>query len=71
VKLPQGLQHGEFKRVGASQTQIADIRTIAATNKPLEPLVQKGAFREDLYHRINQFQIHIPSLRERIEDLSL
>jgi two-component system, NtrC family, response regulator HydG len=69
VKLLRVLQSGEFKRVGASQSRIADIRTIVATNRPLEPLVQKGAFREDLYHRINQFQIHVPSLRERIEDL--
>ena len=71
VKLLRVLQEGEFKRVGASQTSVANIRTIVATNRPLEPLVQKGAFREDLYHRINQFQIHVPSLRERIEDLSL
>jgi two-component system response regulator HydG len=71
VKLLRVMQNGEFKRVGSSQTRTADIRTIVATNRPLEPLVQKGTFREDLYHRINQFQIHIPSLRERIEDLSL
>ncbi|RJR36826.1 MAG: sigma-54-dependent Fis family transcriptional regulator [Desulfobacteraceae bacterium] len=71
VKLLRVLQDGEFRRVGGSQSRIADIRTIVATNKPLDPLVQKGSFREDLYHRINQFQIHIPSLRERIEDLSL
>jgi len=71
VKILRVLQYGEFKPVGASQVKIADIRIIAATNRSLEAMIQEGTLREDLYHRINQFQISIPPLRERIEDLPL
>ena len=71
VKLLRLLQEGEYRRVGSSQIQKADIRVLAATNKSLTRMVQQKTFREDLFYRINQFPIHIPPLRERIEDLSL
>ncbi len=71
VQLLRVLQEREFKRVGSSKSQIADIRVIAATNISLEAQVHKGAFREDLYYRLNQFRITIPPLRDRMEDLLL
>jgi DNA-binding NtrC family response regulator len=71
VKLLRVLQEKEFKRVGSSKSQRADIRVIAATNIPLEENVRKGTFREDLYYRLNQFRIIIPPLRNRMGDLLL
>ena len=71
VKLLRVLQEGEFKRVGSSKCQHANIRVIAATNVTLEESVHKGEFREDLYYRLNQFRITLPPLRDRIEDLLL
>jgi DNA-binding NtrC family response regulator len=71
VKLLRVLQEKEFKRVGSSKSQIADIRVIAATNVSLEEKVNKGTFREDLYYRLNQFRILIPPLRNRMDDLLL
>ena len=71
VKLLRVLQEGEFRRVGSSKCNHADIRVIAATNVSLEENVHKGTFREDLYYRLNQFQIILPPLRDRIDDLLL
>ena len=71
VQLLRVLQEREFKRVGSSKSQIADIRVIAATNISLEEQVHKGVFREDLYYRLNQFCITMPPLRDRMEDLLL
>ena len=71
VKLLRVLQEKEFKRVGSSKSQVADIRIIAATNSSLEDRVSKGTFREDLYYRLNQFRILIPPLRNRMDDLLL
>jgi|GEM_PF-592197 DNA-binding NtrC family response regulator len=71
VKLLRVLQYGEYKRVGQSRIQTADIRIVAATNRSLEKMVKDGSFREDLFHRINQFQINVPPLRQRIEDLPM
>lgn len=69
VKLLRTLQEKEFERVGSSNTIKADVRVIAATNRPLEELIQKGAFREDLYYRLNVFPIFVAPLRERKTDI--
>ncbi len=69
VKLLRALQFGEFERVGGNKTLKVDVRVIAATNRNLEELIQKGEFREDLYYRLNVVTIHIPPLRERKSDI--
>ena len=71
VKLLRVLENGEFIRVGDSKTLYTDVRIIAATNKNLESLVKKGDFRQDLYYRLKTVSIHVPALRQRVEDLSL
>lgn len=71
VKLLRLLQEGEYRRVGSSKTQKSDIRVLAATNKSLNGMVKEKTFREDLFYRINQFPVHLPPLRDRIEDLPL
>jgi two-component system nitrogen regulation response regulator GlnG len=68
-KILRLLQNGEFQRVGGSQTLRADVRVIAATNKPLEQLVAEKQFREDLYYRLDVVRVHLPPLRERREDI--
>jgi formate hydrogenlyase transcriptional activator len=65
------LQSKEFERVGGSETLHSDFRLIAATNRDLEQLVKENRFRADLFYRINVFPIHVPSLRERKEDIPL
>lgn len=70
-KLMRFLQHREFERLGDPEPQRVDVRVIAATNKDLEELVRDGAFREDLYFRINVLEIFLPSLRQRPEDIAL
>lgn len=69
VKLLRVLQHFTFERVGSENTIKTDARIIAATNKDLKKEVKNGNFREDLYYRLNVFNISIPPLRERIEDV--
>jgi DNA-binding NtrC family response regulator len=64
------LQENEFERVGGKQVLRADVRIIAASNTRVENLVATGAFRMDLYYRLNVVPIHIPSLRERREDIT-
>ena len=71
VKLLRVLENGEFIRVGDSKTLYTDVRLIAATNKNLEYLVKKGDFRQDLYYRLKTVSIHVPALRQRVEDLAL
>ncbi|UCE17837.1 MAG: sigma 54-interacting transcriptional regulator [Gemmatimonadota bacterium] len=71
VKLLRVLQDGEFERLGSAKTITCDVRVITATNRNLEKEVEEGNFREDLYYRLNVFPIHIPSLRERKEDIPL
>ena len=71
VKMLQVLQEGRFRRVGENEYRQADVRIIAATNKDLQTEIQKGRFRSDLFYRINVFPIHIPPLRERINDIPL
>ena len=71
VKLLRVLESGEFMRVGEAKTRKTDVRIIAATNKDLKSLVEKKQFREDLYYRLNTVNIHLPALRNRLEDLGL
>lgn len=71
AKLLRVLQERELERVGGSETIKIDIRTIAATNQPLEALVKQDKFRRDLYYRLNMFQIVLPALRDRKEDILL
>ena len=63
------LETQEFTRVGGNQDITVDVRIITATNKDLAAAVENGKFRRDLYYRLNGFHIHIPSLRERREDI--
>ncbi|PJE79512.1 Nitrogen assimilation regulatory protein [invertebrate metagenome] len=69
VKLLRVLQERTFERVGGSQSITVDVRIIAATHKNLEAMVREGAFREDLFYRLNVFPIHVPSLKDRPEDI--
>lgn len=69
VKLLRVLESGEFMRVGEAKTRRTDVRVIAATNKNLSELVKNNQFRQDLYFRLKTVNIHIPALRERVEDI--
>jgi two-component system NtrC family response regulator len=69
MKLLRVLQEKEFERLGSNQTIKSDVRIIAATNRNLEEAIQQGAFREDLYYRLNVVTISLPPLRERKEDI--
>ena len=71
AKLLRVLQEKELERVGGSKVIRVDVRIIAATNKPLEKALEEGSFREDLYYRLNIFQIYLPPLREKKTDILL
>ncbi len=71
VKLLRVLQEKMYEPVGATSSQKANVRIITATNKDLSKLMGKGAFRDDLYYRINVIKIFLPPLRERTEDVPL
>ena len=70
-KILRVLQEGEFSRLGGNVTLHADVRIVAATNKNLEQEVFKKRFREDLFYRLNVVRVHLPPLRQRIEDVRL
>ena len=69
AKLLRVLETGEFERVGSSRTLHADVRVISATNSDLEAEVLAGRFRQDLRFRLNTLELHVPPLRERLEDI--
>jgi nitrogen regulation protein NR(I) len=71
TKILRVLQNGTFERVGGNQAISADVRVIAATNKPLEQAVATRQFREDLFYRLNVVRIQVPPLRDRREDIPL
>jgi len=71
TKILRVIQEGEIMRIGGARPARIDIRIISATNKDLKSEITKGSFREDLFYRLNVINIHLPPLRERMEDLPL
>jgi DNA-binding NtrC family response regulator len=69
TKLLRVLQNGEFERLGSSDTRRADVRLLCATNADLAQGVRAGAFRQDLFFRLNVIEIHVPALRDRRDDV--
>ncbi|WP_405384517.1 sigma-54-dependent transcriptional regulator [Maribacter sp. LLG6340-A2] len=69
MQLLRALQERKIKRIGSNKEIDVDVRILSATNEDLKAAVEKGAFREDLYHRLNEFSLHIPSLKDRHGDL--
>jgi len=71
AKVLKAIEEGKIERVGGEQKLDVNVRLIAATNKNLLEEIEKGNFREDLYHRINVIPIHLPPLRDRREDIPI
>lgn len=71
TKVLRALQENEITRVGSDKPIKVNVRILAATNKNLQAEIQKGNFREDLFHRLNVIPIHVPSLNERLDDIPL
>jgi DNA-binding NtrC family response regulator len=71
AKILRTLETGEFERVGSSKTHRANDRLVSATNADLHTAISEGKFRQDLLFRLNTIQIHLPPLRERLEDIPL
>jgi DNA-binding NtrC family response regulator len=69
AKLLRVMESGEIRRVGDNEAKVIDVRVVCATHRNLEEMVHAGDFREDLMFRINAFEIHLPPLRERVEDV--
>lgn len=70
-KVLRAFEYKEFERVGGEEKLHSDVRLIAATNRPIEKLLDGGQFREDLFYRLNEFTIEIPPLRDRREEIPL
>lgn len=70
VKMLRFLESGEVRRVGENEAFHVDVRIVCATNRNLQQMVEKGTFRQDLFFRVNTFEIHLPPLRDRKEDLA-
>ncbi len=71
VTMLRVLQERVFERVGGNQPMAVDVRVLAATNRDLQAAVEDGTFRRDLFYRLNVFPIHVPPLRDRVEDIPL
>ncbi len=71
AKLLRVIETRHFRPLGANESTSVDVRVIAATNRDLSEMVRSGTFREDLFHRLNKVEIHLPTLRERPEDIPL
>jgi two-component system response regulator HydG len=69
AKLLRALQSGAIRAVGEDREHKVDVRVLAATNRDLEAAARQGSFREDLYYRLNVVELHVPALRERLEDV--
>jgi len=69
AKLLRFLESGEVRRIGENESTVRNVRVVCATLRNLEDMVRAGEFREDLWFRVNTFEIHLPPLRERLEDL--
>ena len=67
----RGLEAGEYIKIGDTKPTKVNVRVISATNRDLKKEIEQGNFREDLYYRLSVFQIHLPPLRERKEDIEL
>ena len=69
VKLLRFLESGELRRIGENESFNVDVRIVCATNRPLQDMVDEGTFREDLFFRVNTFEMRLPALRDRIKDI--
>ena len=69
AKLLRVLESGEIRRVGENQSLTVDVRVVCATHRRLDEMVEQGDFRQDLMFRVNTFEIHLPPLRERLDDV--